>query len=244
MCSTITSEWPTSNSASKQSNNRTISEKCRPVVGSSSTNSVRPFRLSEQIGGQLEPLGLAAGERGGRLAEPQVVEPHVDQVLEPRLDLFVAAEKRERLAGRHVEHFRDVDAAILHVEHRPSIAFAATLAAPHVDVGHELHVDGDVARPLAGLAPPAGHVEAEGPRREPTGLGVRLFGKHGPNQVERLDVGQRVRPRRAADRRLIDQHDVFQLAGAEYIVELERRPCRSTRHQSFFFLASWAASAG
>ena len=123
-----------------------MSEKCSPVVGSSSTNSVRPFRLRQEIRRQLEPLRLAAGKRRRRLAEPQVVEPDVDQMLEPGLDLLVPAEERERLAGRHVEHFGDVDAAILHVEHRPAIPLAAALAAPHVDVGHELHVDRDVAR--------------------------------------------------------------------------------------------------
>ena len=38
--------------------------------------------LGGQVGGQLEPLGLAAGERGGRLAEPQVIEPDVEQLLQ------------------------------------------------------------------------------------------------------------------------------------------------------------------
>ncbi len=35
---------------------------------------------------QLEPLRLAAGERRGRLAEPQVVEPDLEQRPEPGLD--------------------------------------------------------------------------------------------------------------------------------------------------------------
>ena len=65
------------------------------------------------VGGQLQPLGLAARERVGRLAEPQVVEPHVDQPLQPGLHLGLAAEERERLADGHLQHVGDVAAAIL-----------------------------------------------------------------------------------------------------------------------------------
>ena len=35
-----------------------------------------------QLGGELDPLGLAAGELGGRLAEPQVAQPDLAQRLE------------------------------------------------------------------------------------------------------------------------------------------------------------------
>ena len=38
--------------------------------------------LLDQFAGQLDPLGLAAGERGRRLAELHVVEPHVVQRLQ------------------------------------------------------------------------------------------------------------------------------------------------------------------
>ena len=40
-----------------------------------------------KFGGQLHPLGLAAGERRGGLAERQVVEPHVAQRLQDAADL-------------------------------------------------------------------------------------------------------------------------------------------------------------
>ena len=59
-------------------------------------------------------------------------------------------------------------------------------------------------------------------RRQPAGLRVGLLGKQGANQIERLDVRERIRPRRAADRRLVDEHDVFELPGAEHVVEFER----------------------
>jgi hypothetical protein len=111
--------------------------------------------------GQLQPLGFAAGKRRGRLTEPEVIEADIEQVFELRLHFPLAAKKRERFAGRHVEHFRDVDAPIFHIEHRLAVAPAVTFGAAHVDVGHELHVDRQEAVAVARFAPAAIHVEAE-----------------------------------------------------------------------------------
>ena len=86
-----------------------------------------------------------------------------------RLHLALAAKEGERLAGRHVEHFGDVAAAILHVEHLPAIAPAVALGALHVHVGHELHVDRQVAVAVARLAAAAFDVEAEMAGREARG---------------------------------------------------------------------------
>ena len=85
-------------------------------------NSVPAALACRHVGGQLQPLGLAAGERVGRLAEPQVVEPHVDQPLQPGLHLGLAAEECERLADGHVQHFGDVAAAVLDVQNLAAIA--------------------------------------------------------------------------------------------------------------------------
>ena len=73
----------------------------------------------------------------------------------------VTAKERKRLAHRHVEHFGDVAAAILHLQHIPPIPPPAALGALHVHVGHELHVDRQVAVALARLAAAAIDVEAE-----------------------------------------------------------------------------------
>src|SRR3712207_5787519 len=71
--------------------------------------------LIGHAGGQLEPLPLAAGQRGERLAEAEVAEP---DVVYPRQDLVGG--RRARLAGaeelfglghRHREHLADVAAA-------------------------------------------------------------------------------------------------------------------------------------
>ena len=70
-----------------------MSEKCSPVVGSSRMNRRAAPPGGRHVGGQFQPLGLAAGEGVGRLAEADVVQAHVDQPLQPGLHLGPAAEK-------------------------------------------------------------------------------------------------------------------------------------------------------
>ena len=130
-----------------------MSEKCRPVVGSSRMNSAAAALRAAHVAGQFQPLRLAARERVGRLAQPHVVQSHVDQPLQPGLNLRLAAEERERLADGHIEHVGDVPPAIGHVENLVAVARAVALRAAHVNVGQELHVDLDVAVALAGVAP-------------------------------------------------------------------------------------------
>src|SRR4029077_17767813 len=102
-----------------------------------------------EVGGGLEALRFAAGEGRRRLAEAEVVEADVDQALELRLQFAVAAEECEGFTGGHVEDFGDVEAAIFDFENLAAIAAAVALAAAHIDVGHELHVDGDKAAAFA-----------------------------------------------------------------------------------------------
>jgi hypothetical protein len=70
-----------------------------------------------------------------------------------------------RLVHRELEHLVDVLPPHGHVEHLGLEPLAAARVARHEDVGHEHHLDLDVARALARLAPPAGDVEREGAPR-------------------------------------------------------------------------------
>ena len=169
-----------------------MSEKCSPVVGSSRMNRQRPRLAARHVAGQFQPLGFAAGKRVGRLAQPHVVEPHVDQPLQPGLHLRLAAEERERLADGHFQHVGDVPAAIGHVENLVAVAAAVALAALHVDVGQKLHVDLDVAVALAGGAAAAVDVEAEVAGVVVPRAGLDRVGKHVADLVERLEVRHRV----------------------------------------------------
>ena len=141
-----------------------------------------------QEAGQLEPLRFAAGERGDRLAEPQVVEADVEQRPEPRLDLGAMAKEPERLARRQVEDFGDVPAAVGDLQDFRPIAGAPALGAADHHVGQELHVDREEAIPLAGVAAAALDIEAE-----PAGVVVPQLGLVGRGEgladlVERLQV--------------------------------------------------------
>ena len=171
------------------------------------------------VGGQFQPLGLAARERVGRLAEPHVVQPHVDQPFQPGLDLRPTTEKCERLADGHLQHVGDVPAAVGHFQDFVAVAGAVALGAVHVDVGQKLHVDLDVSFALAGGASPAVNVEAEVSGAEAPRAGLDRLGKHRPNLVERLQVRHRIGTRRAADRALVDHYHVVQLAVAENVVK-------------------------
>ena len=108
---------------------------------------------------------------------------------------------------------------VLHVEHLGLEARAVALVAGHVHVGHEDHLDLDVARALALLAAAALHVEAEGARGVLALPGERHVGEDAPDLVERLDVRHGVRARRAADGLLVHEHHVVERLVAAELVE-------------------------
>ena len=62
-----------------------------------------PHEPGPDLGGQADPLGLSPGEGGRGPVERQVVEPHVDEELEPRPDLL------EDPLRDHVLAFGEVD---------------------------------------------------------------------------------------------------------------------------------------
>ena len=67
---------------------------------------------------------------------------------------------------------------------------------------------------LAGLAAAARHVEREVAGGQPARPRVLGRGEQLANRIERLQIGHRIRARRAADRRLVDEHDVGDELGA------------------------------
>src|SRR5947207_3653041 len=78
--------------------------------------------LLAQVGGELEPLPLAAGERGERLAQAEVAEPDVGEPIEDdvggRRARLAGAEELLGLIHRHREHLADVAAAESVLEYR------------------------------------------------------------------------------------------------------------------------------
>ena len=129
-----------------------------------------PRRSLGQLGGQLDPLGLAARQRRGRLPQPHVPEPDIHQRLHVPSDRRLVGEEVHGFGHRHVEHVGDVLALELDVEGVTVVASALAHLARHVHVRQEVHLDLDRAVAGAGLAPSALHVEAEPARHVPADL--------------------------------------------------------------------------
>src|ERR1044071_2299026 len=170
-----------------------------------------------ELARDLEPLGFAARERRGRLAEPEVAEPHLLELPERRAEPGLVVEAGDGLAHRPLQHVVDRGAANPDVEHLRLEAGAAAGLAGHVDIGQEDHLHQDGTGSLALLAAPSGEVEGEGGGGVAAAAGQRLGREELPDLVERLDVGDRIGARCPADRRLVHQHDV-----GEVLPSLER----------------------
>ncbi len=93
----------------------------------------------------------------------------------------------------------DVLAVVEDAEHLWPVTLAAALLADQLDVGEELHLDGDGAVALAGLAASARDVERKRAGHEPFLASLGREGEQAADLVERLDVSDGIRTRRAAD---------------------------------------------
>ncbi len=175
------------------------------------------------MGGELEALRLASGERVGGLAELEIVEADVDELLEADLDFGLAAEEAERFAGGHGEHIGNAFAAVFGGEDFFAVAGAAALAALLINVGHELHVDLQRAFALAGGAAAGFDVEAEMAGAVVVRTGFDGFGKNLANGIEGFDVGDGVDAGGAADGGLIDEDAIVDLAAADKVVVRQGR---------------------
>ena len=123
------------------------------------------------------------------------------------------------LAARHVEHVGDRLAVVRDRQRLGVVALAAAGVALDPDVGQEVHLDAQLAVALALLAAPAGHVEAEPPRRVAAELGLGQLGEELADQVEHAGVRGRVRGGRVAQRLLVDaDHLVDLLDAADRVV--------------------------
>src|SRR6202051_1454542 len=89
-------------------------------------------------------------------------------------------------------------------------AGALAVLAHQFDVGEELHFDGDGSIALAGFAAATRNVEGKMSGRIAAAVGFGGGSEQLADDVERLDVGDRIRARRASDGRLIDQDDLRQ----------------------------------
>src|SRR5207245_7558353 len=85
--------------------------------------------------------GLAAGERGRRLAEPKIAEADVAEDAERPGQRAVGCEELHRVVHGHREHVGDRAASVLHAAHVGPVAPALALLAGDVHVLEEVHLE-------------------------------------------------------------------------------------------------------
>src|SRR5687767_1055042 len=169
---------------------------------------------------KFNSLRFTAGQRGRRLAQPEIPETDLVQHAQTVRDLRHFAKEVDCFAHRHVEHFVNVLAAISHVENLLLESCALALLANQLDVREKLHLDSHSAVTLANLATPARKIEREVRRVEAAGLCLTCRGKNFANCIVDFYVRDGIRARRAADWRLVHQNHIIDKRSA---VELLKR---------------------
>ena len=122
----------------------------------------RLFLLADEVG-EFHALVLTAREGRGTLSQMDIVESHLVEGAQPVGNgLFaVAAEKLHCLAHGHVEHVGDILAMEAHIQHLRLEPRAVAALAGQDDVGHELHLDGNLAGTLAFVTSASVGIEGE-----------------------------------------------------------------------------------
>ena len=178
-----------------------------------------------QLAGQLDALGLAAGQGGRRLPQFDVIQADVVQGLQHAADLGMLVKCSRASCDVHLQHI--VDVLVLEANLQRFAVETASLAhrASDPDVGQEVHFQPIGAVALAGLATAAWLVEAESARLVAAHFRFGHLGIQIADLIEHFDVGRRVAARRPADRRLIDVDDLVDLLEPIDVVVIADADC-------------------
>ena len=141
---------------------------------------------------ELDPLGLAAGESGGRLTELDITQTHIHQGLQFPRHHRHGAEERQRVFHGQVEHVVDGLALVLNFQGFPVVALAVADVAGHIDIRQEMHFDLDYAVALAGFAASALDVEGETARSIAARAGFGHSGEQLADRGEQAGIRCRV----------------------------------------------------
>jgi hypothetical protein len=181
------------------------------------------FRRLGEVGREFQPLGLARGERAGRLAELQIIEADVNQLFETSLYFRLTAKEAKSLPGRHGKNIRNAFAAVFDGQDLLAVAGAVALTTFLLHVRHKLHVDREETLALTGAAAAGFDIEAEMAGGVVVRAGLDGFGEDLTNRIEGFDVRGGIDPRRAANECLIDEKHIVNLTAADDIVEGQGR---------------------
>ena len=226
LCSMTITEWPRSTSELRASSNRSMSNGCKPAVGSSRMKIVcetflRPVERcgrAAQKTRKLKALGLAAGERRCRLAQAKVVQANVQQGTEPGLDPGPVAEEAKRLARRQIENLGDAPSPVGDFQDLGAIAPAPAVRTRIITSDRKCMSTVRKPSPLQVPHRPPSRLKLKMSSRS-CGAGL-MGGREGPaDLVERLQVRDRVRSSRPADGSLIKKRRVRDIADAGQLAE-------------------------
>src|SRR2546423_9390447 len=167
-----------------------------------------------ELAGDLESLRFAARESRRWLAQSEIAQADLLQLPQRLTEPLFARTEPNCLVDGQLEDIVDAATVDFHVEHFGLESLAAAIVARHEAVGHEHHLDLEIARPLARLTSSASDVEAERACGVLTLPRERRVGENTANFVERLHVRDGIRARRLPDRALIDHHHAIDRFGA------------------------------
>ena len=116
-------------------------------------------RALRQLGRQLGALRLAAGQRGGGLAELDIAQTDLAHSLQSACNLGHVGEELTRFIYRHIQHFIDIFALVAHLERFLVVAAALAHIARHINIRQEVHLDFEQAVTRTRLASTALDIE-------------------------------------------------------------------------------------
>ena len=171
------------------------------------------------LAGQLEALGLAAGEAGRLFAQRQVAQTQLLQCLQALAHGLHPAAERKGGIDIHLHQLRQGDGLLrlvhqLHAVSRPRVAGTPAVGADDVHVRQELHVQAHLTGAVAAGAAQTARVVGKIAGLEALLPGVRRFGIELPQLVVDARVGRHGRAHIDADGRRVDELDVRDALGA------------------------------
>ena len=164
-----------------------------------------------EFGDEFEPLGFAAGEGGGGLAELKVAEAGVGEELEGSLEAGVGFEEGGRFVDGHFEDVADGFVIVADFEGSGVVAFAFAGFAVGPGGGEEVHLQLDASVAAAFGAAAGFVVEGKSGGIESAEAGFGELGEELADFVEKFDVGGRAGTGGFADGGLVDFEDGLEL---------------------------------
>ncbi len=168
-----------------------------------------------QLGCELDPLRLAAGQGRARLPQCDVAQADIHQGLEHPRHPWNGREQLERLADGHRQHVGDGVPLPRDVEGLGVEPLSLADLARHLNRGQELHLDDPHPSALAGVAAAAGDVEREPALLVPAGPRLRRRGEQVADAAEGTSVRGGVGPGRTPDGGLGDANQLVDPLGSD-----------------------------